>query len=140
MKKIVPYFTIKGNAEKALDLYKKCFGGEVIFEQRFSETPYDVSASYKQKIAHAEFKSEGVHFYVSDGFENEDATFGNGIGMSVDFDSAEEQHHVFKILKEEGEVTFDFFETTIGTSLVCVIDKFGVHWYLNYIPQENAER
>ncbi|REH47532.1 PhnB protein [Tenacibaculum gallaicum] len=132
MKTLVTYFTIKGRAEEALKFYENCFEGKTTFIQRFSETPYQVSKTYKKKIAHAEFKAENICFYVSDGFENEEITFGNGIGMTINFDTIEEHEVVFEKLKKGGKVTFDFFQTTIDTNLVCVKDKFGIHWYLNY--------
>lgn len=135
MKSLVAYFTIKGRSEEALKFYEHCFDGQTTFIQRFSETPYQVSEDYINKIAHAEFKAENIHFYISDGFEKEDVVFGNGIGITVNFDNRAEHQSVFEKLKIDGEVTYDFFETTIDTSLVCVIDKFGVHWYLNYLKE-----
>jgi PhnB protein len=136
MKILVTYFKIKGRAEAALEFYKSCFGGEILFVQRYADTPYSVSEAYKNKIAHAEFKSENIHFYVSDGFEQESVNLGNGIGMTINFDDPGEHKSVFEKLKEGGTVTYDLFQTTIGTSLVCVLDKFGIHWYLNYIKSQ----
>jgi len=135
MKILVAYFTIKGRTEEALKFYEDCFGGQTIFVQRYSETPYQVSEAYKDKIAHAEFKAENVHFYISDGFEKEEINFGNGIGITVNFDNPDEHKSVFEKLRIHGKVTFDFFQTTIDTNLVCVIDKFGIHWYLNCIKE-----
>lgn len=135
MKTLVAYFTIKSRTEEALKFYEDCFGGQTIFLQRFSETPYKVSEAYKNKIAHAEFKAENIHFYISDGFEKEEVTFGNSIGITVDFDCPNEHKLVFEKLKTDGEITFNFFQTTINTNLVCVIDKFGIHWYLNYLSE-----
>ncbi|MBW3466985.1 VOC family protein [Arthrospiribacter ruber] len=138
MKTLIAYFTIKGRAEEALKFYQHCFGGEILFIQRFSETSYEVSESYKTKISHAEFKAENIHFYISDGFEKEAVNFGNGIGMTINFDIEEEHQAVFEKLKVEGEVTFELFQTTIDSSLVCVIDKFGIHWYLNYKKNQTS--
>ncbi|MBV7439955.1 VOC family protein [Weeksellaceae bacterium TAE3-ERU29] len=132
MKTSIVYFTIKGRTEEALNFYKNCFGGEITFLQRFSETKYKVSKEYENKIAHAEFKAENIHFYISDGFEKEDIIIGGGIGVTVNFDNLDEQKCVFEKLKEEGKVTFDFFETSIETKLVSLVDKFGIPWYLNY--------
>ncbi len=133
MKTLVAYFTIKGRTEEALKFYEECFLGTILLVQRYSETPYQVSEAYKNKIAHAEFKAENIHFYISDGFEKEEVYHGNSIGMTVNFDNAEEHKAVFEKLKRNGEVTFDFFQTTIDTNLVCVLDQFGIHWYLNYL-------
>ena len=133
MKTLVAYFTIQSQAEEALKFYEDCFGGQTTFIQYYSETAYQVSDTFKNKITHAEFKAGNVHFYISDGFENEDVNLGNGIGMTINFDNIDEHKSVFEKLKTDGKVTFDFFQTTIDTNLVCVIDKFGIHWYLNYV-------
>ncbi|SEC77814.1 PhnB protein [Tenacibaculum sp. MAR_2009_124] len=137
MKTLIAYLTIKGNTEAALDFYEHCFNGNTIFLQRFSETNYTVSENYKNKIAHAEFKAENLHFYISDGFEKETVTYGNGIGMTVNFTNKNEHTEVFNKLKVGGKVTHDFFQTTIDSNLACIIDKYGIHWYLNY---SNAEK
>lgn len=133
MKTLIPYLTIRGQAEEALLFYKECLGGETTFIQRFSDTSYQVSTDWKDKIAHAEFKAENIHFYISDGFEKEKATLGNGIGMTINVDSTEEQQAVLERLKAGGEISYDYFQTTIDTRLVCVIDRYGIHWYLNYV-------
>ncbi len=133
MKTLIPYFTIKDRSEEALTFYEACFGGETLFIQRFSETPYQVSEAFRNKIAHAEFKAENIHFYISDGFEKEEVHHGNSIGMTINFDDPEEQQSVLEKLKDGGTISFDYFQTTIDTHLVCVIDKFGIHWYLNRI-------
>ena len=135
MKTLIAYFTIKGRTEEALTFYENCFGGKTTFLQRFSETSYEVSEAYKNKIAHAEFKADNFTFYISDGFEKEEVTFGNAIGITINFNNQDEHRSTLEKLKIDGKVTFDFFQTTIDTNLVCVIDKFGIHWYLNYVTE-----
>ncbi len=135
MKTLIAYLTVKGKAEEALKFYEKCFNGKTVFVQKFSETQYQVSKKYKNKIAHAEFKAENIHFYISDGFEEETVTYGNGIGMTINFTDIDEHKQVYEKLKVDGEVTFDYFQTTIDTNLVCILDQYGIHWYLNYLQQ-----
>lgn len=139
MKTLVPYFTLNGRADEALDFYAESFGGEIIFIQRYSETTYKVSEKFNAKIAHAEFKADGIHLYLSDGYEEFDATLGNGLGMTVNFDNAEEQMTVLEKLKRDGKVTSELFETTINTRLITLIDKFGIHWYLNYRKPKHGQ-
>ena len=132
MKTLIPYFTISQRCEEALKFYEFCFDGQVLFEQRYWETNYQVFEKFKNKIAHAEFKAEDIHFYVSDGFENEQATFGNATGMTIIFSEEQEQLRVFNRLKAEGQIILDFSTTSIDSQLVSLIDKFGIIWYLNY--------
>ncbi len=84
-------------------------------------------------------KSVPLHFYKKT-FKKHSVfkkkfRFGNGIGMTVTFDNLDEHKSVFDKLSVDGNVIFDFFQTTIDTNLVCVIDKFGIHWYLNYVTE-----
>ncbi len=132
MKKLIPYLIINDKCEQALDFYKQCFGGELNFLQKYEETDYDVSPAFKTKVAHAEFISDQVHFYASDGFEGEKAKVGNNIAMSVIFNDEAEQRSVFEKLRADGEITMNFAETSANSKLATLIDKFGIHWYLNF--------
>lgn len=133
MKNLTPYLIIHNKCEEALLFYKDCFGGEVSFMQKYAEAAkYDVSEPFKDKIAHAEFVAEGIKFYASDGFENQNITVGNNVAMTISFDSEKEQKSVFDKLKVDGNITMDFAETSTDSMLVTLIDKYGIHWYLNY--------
>ncbi|MBV6646535.1 MAG: hypothetical protein KI790_13855 [Cyclobacteriaceae bacterium] len=114
-----------------MQVYVKSFYGEIAFIQKYADTSYEVSASFKQKIAHAEFKSDYIHFYISDGFEGQKATIGNNVALSILFTEEAEQLHAYEVLKVEGTVTMDFTQTSADSKLVTLIDKFGIHWYLN---------
>lgn len=52
--------------------------------------------------------------------------------MTVLFDNDKEQKLVFDKLKLGGRVIMDFSETSTDSILVTLIDRYGVHWYLNY--------
>ena len=133
MKNLTPYLIIYNKCEEALLFYKDCFDGEISFMQRYAEAEnYNVSEQFKDKIAHAEFMAEGIKFYASDGFEGQEVTVGDTIAMTVSFDNEKEQKTVFDKLKVDGNVTMDFAETSTDSILVTLIDKYGIHWYLNY--------
>ncbi|QIK60272.1 VOC family protein [Dysgonomonas sp. HDW5A] len=133
MKNLTPYLIINNKCEEALLFYKDCFDGEISFMQRYAEAEnYNVSEQFKDKIAHAEFMAEGIKFYASDGFEGQEVTVGDTIAMTVSFDNEKEQKTVFDKLKVGGNVTMDFAETSTDSILVTLIDKYGIHWYLNY--------
>jgi len=130
MKTLLPYFTIQGRTEEALAFYKDCFKGEVLFLQRFSETPFKVSEDFKNKIAHAEFKAENVHFFVSDGFDSETYTNGNIVGLSVSFDNPEEHLEIAEKLKIGGQEVFDPNEIDTGDRMRIINDNYGIQWHL----------
>lgn len=132
MKKIIPYVIINDKCEEALNFYVDCFDGQIIFCQKYSDTDYVVSDEFRSKIAHAEFKADHINFYLSDGFEDPKATIGNNIAMSVNFDNQEEQKKTIEKIIVGGEITMPLSETSVGSKLMTLIDKFGIHWYLNY--------
>lgn len=87
MKNLIPYIIINDKCEEALNFYAKCFGGQITFLQKYADTNYPVSADFKNKVAHAEFRADNVHFFASDGFEGQKTTVGDNIAMSINFDN-----------------------------------------------------
>ncbi len=132
MKKLIPYITIHGHCENALKFYKNCFDGEISFQQKYSDTNYDVSADFKDKIAHAEFRADQIHFFASDGFEGQKTNLGDNVAFSINFSEQSEQKATFDKLKVGGKVTMDFSETSANSTLATLVDTYGIHWYLNY--------
>ncbi len=132
MKKLIPYIIINGHCENALNFYQDCFNGEISFQQKYSDTNYEVSAAFKDKIAHAEFIANQIHFFASDGFEGQKTNIGDNIAFSINFSEKSEQKKTFEKLKVGGKVTMDFSETSVNSNLATLIDKYGIHWYLNF--------
>jgi PhnB protein len=132
MKNLIPYIIINHKCEEALNFYAECFGGEIAFLQKYSDTNYPVSDDFKNKVAHAEFRADNIRFYTSDGFEGQKTTVGDNIAMSVNFENQDEQKATFDKLKIGGTITLDFSETSANSTLATLIDKFGIHWYLNF--------
>ncbi len=137
MKTLIPYIIINDRCEEALIFYKDCFGGDITFMQKYADTNYPVSADFKHKIAHAEFRSDNIHFFASDGFEGHKANSGDSIAMSINFDNRDEQKTTFNKIKVGGTVTMDFSETSANSTLATLIDKYGIHWYLNFEKAES---
>lgn len=142
MKNLTPYLIINDKCEEALSFYKDCFNGQIILLQKYSDIDgYQVSTDFKTKIAHAEFCADNIHFYASDGFEGQKSIIGSNIALSVNFDNQNEQRQTFEKLKIDGTVTLDFSETSVNSILVTLIDKYGIHWYLNFEhANENTNR
>lgn len=132
MSQLIPYLIIPNRCQQALHFYRECFSGEIVLMQKYDDTDYQVSADFQDKIAHAEFKSNEVHLYLSDGFEGQPVTIGSNVAISIDFDDQANQRRVFEKLKEGGTVTMGFSETSVDSSLATLIDQYGIHWHLNF--------
>ena len=133
MKNLIPYIIINNKCEEALNFYADCFDGQIVFMQKYADTNYPVTEQFKSKIAHAEFRADNINFFSSDGFEGQKVNVGDNIALSINFETVESQKETFEKIKVGGTVTMDFSETSANSTLATLIDKYGIHWYLNYI-------
>ena len=131
MKNLNVYLTFPGNCEEALNFYKTCFGGEITSLQRFGDSPMESADEHKQRIMHAEFKSDGIYFMASDSMPDQPTQAGDIVQLSINLDGAQEQESIFQRLSEGGEVLMPLGETFWGAAFGMLTDRFGVRWMLN---------
>ncbi len=131
MKKLNVYLTFPGTCEAALNFYKSCFGGEIVSLQRFGDSPMETSDENKQRIMHAEFKSDEIYFMASDSMPDQPTQPGSIVQLSLNLDDATEQENIFNRLSEGGQVLMPLEDTFWGASFGMLIDQFGIHWMLN---------
>lgn len=131
MKNLNVYFSFPGTCEEALNFYKNCFGGEILSMQRFGDSPMETEDAHKQRIMHAEFKSDGIYFMASDSMPGDTPTSGSVVQLSINLEDAADQERIFQRLSEGGTVTMPLQQTFWGAVFGMLIDKFGVHWMLN---------
>jgi len=131
MKNLNVYFSFPGTCEEALNFYQRCFGGEILSMNRFGDSPMETADAHKQRIMHAEFKSDGIYFMASDTMPDEASTTGNVVQLSINLTDADEQLRIFNHLAEGGSVQMPLQDTFWGASFGMLTDKFGVRWMLN---------
>jgi len=131
MKTITPYLFFPGECEEALNYYAKCLNGEISAVQRFGDAEMPVDDHYKDKIMHAEFKADDIHFMASDGPPHKKIEHGNNVHLSINLDDPGLQKQIFDRLADGGTVTMDLQDTFWGARYGMLIDKYGIHWMLN---------
>ena len=104
MQSLNPYLNFAGNCREALDLYKRCFNGEICGVQTYGEAQMQGAGENKDKILHSEFKAEGIHFMASDDIRGFQVHPGNNVSLSVDVSKSKEQERIFNALAEGGMV------------------------------------
>ena len=135
MASINPYLNFSGNCEEAFDFYKDVFGGELEVS-RFSDMPPNEGAPEvdPDKIMHVSLPI-GDH-QVLMGSDVPEAMghvdFGNSVMVSVAPASSEEGRRLFEGLAEGGTVTMPYSEMFWGAEYGSCVDKFGIHWMINY--------
>ncbi len=131
MKNLNPYLCFAGTCEEALNFYKEALDGDIAFLQTFGQSPVPSSEGEANKVMHAEFKADGVHFMASDGMGSHAPTIGNNISLSLNFTDEEEQEKVFNKLSAGGVVTMPLQDTFWGAKFGMMNDRYGVSWMFN---------
>lgn len=131
MKSLNVYLFFGGRCEEALNFYKECMDGEITSLQRFGDAPMEVGEHEKDKVMHAEFRSEDIYFMASDGMEEQEVEQGNTVTLSINLDDEAEQEKMFRKLAEGGKVTMELQDTFWGARFGQLTDKFGINWMLN---------
>mgnify|MGYP006189501657 FL=1 len=141
-----PYLIFNGNCEEAFLFYQSVFGGEFPFLGRFSEMPEGeegcgapVSEKDANRIMHVSLPIGNTILMGSDSSEQSgDVTFGGNFSISINVDSAAEGDRIFNGLSAGGKITMPLDKTFWGAFFGMFVDKFGIHWMVNY-DYEQAE-
>ena len=132
MKPLIPYLFFNKNCREAINFYQQCFGGELQLctYADAPELPSDKNVD-KNDIMHAFLKNESFSLMASDWPGNE-AKEGNNVQLSIDGESKEQLDTLFNKLAQGGKITQPLENTFWGAYFGMLIDKFGIHWMLNF--------
>ena len=135
-----PYLTFDGNCEEAFEFYRSVFGGEFADVSRYSEAPPGTpgAEANADKLMHIALPlGEGQMLMGADRpSEMGPGTFGNSVAVSVNPDKEEEGHRIFEGLSAGGQVAMPYERQFWGADFGMLVDKFGIHWMVNYLPEE----
>ena len=139
MAQINPYLNFNGNCEEAFNFYKSVFGGDFPMISRFKDMPPAEGQSAMNvdgdKIMHVSLPiSKETILMGSDvgGEWAKHSVVGNNIQLSVNAETEEEANRIFNSLSDGGRVTMPLEKTFWGALFGMFIDKFGIHWMVNY--------
>jgi PhnB protein len=136
MKGFNPYITFDGTCEEALQFYKDCFGGEIIFLQYYADTTNGDTSPANSKIMHSEFQAEAIHLMACDRSPEQTVHQGTNLALYLSFKTPEEQQAVFDRLSIGAIIHMPLEATFWGSRLGVITDKFGIHWMLVFTPDE----
>lgn len=130
--KITPYLYLPGTSEQAMNFYKNALGGEIVFIQRYKETPdFPGSEENGEKIIHGQLKVGDQSIYFSDVLDENEVTFGGQISLTLEHTEVEAIEKAYRALSEGGKVHLPLQETFWGAKYAKLTDPFGVNWDLN---------
>ncbi|GAB6927334.1 VOC family protein [Paenibacillus sp. JCM 10914] len=134
MAKLTPYiFSEDSKAQAAF--YIAALGGEVISVQTHGEIP-GTKEEMKDKVMHLSLVAGGIPMYMADTvFQKLDR--GNGIHLSLSFESDDEAHGAFDRLAAGGKVIDPLKIQFWGALFGVLEDKYGVLWQVTTEVEAN---
>lgn len=133
MKHINSYLTFSGNCREAMNFYKDCLGGEIIF-QTVGESPLcdQMPAMMKDSILHSCLTNNQLILMGTDMVAEGGLIRGNAVSMVLHCSNEDEIRRTYEKLSEGGEKTHPLEETFWGALFGDLKDKYGNSWMLNY--------
>lgn len=138
--KVNPYLNFDGNAEEAFNFYKSVFGGDFIANMKMGDAPdmEKLPKEERMRTMHISLPlSEDTILMASDTVPSMGHTLkqGNNNYISIHPTSKEEADRLFNGLSKDGTIEMPMEMQFWGDYFGSFIDKFGIHWMINY----NAE-
>ncbi|MGM0217375.1 VOC family protein [Enterococcus sp. AZ126] len=132
------YLNFKNQAADAIAFYETIFDVKSEGVMTFADAPevpeHPTPESWKDLIINASMTIEGVPVMFSDMPDGMGVTFveGNNVSLVVSTDDEAKIDRIFNRLAEGGKVTMPLAETFWTKKYGMLVDKFGIHWMLNY--------
>ena len=144
MATINPYLIFNGNCEEAFLFYQSVFGGAFPYVGKFKDMPTSdntpaLSDDDANKIMHISLPlGNGSVLMGSDSNSaSGDVVFGANVSISINALSKSEADTLFNGLSANGNPFMPMTDTFWGAYFGMFVDKFGIHWMVNFDPNEN---
>ncbi len=129
--KIQPYITFDGNCQQALNFYQDVFGGKIVNRETYANKDIDVPEHYRDKLQHAELKSNSFNLMGYDAAPDTPVTNGTTVSMSVNVNDKSEADKVFDKLSSKGKIHSPMQKSSWGEYYGRCSDEYGVTWMIN---------
>ena len=129
---VKPYIAFKGNCEEAINFYKDRLGAEVLFMQRYGDSPM-AGKGPDDKIMHTSIKiGDSVVMACDNVFEDQNpTTVGNNISLAIGTNDIASVDNMFERLSDGATITMPMQETFWAARFGMLTDKFGINWMFN---------
>jgi PhnB protein len=128
---VKPYLAFGGNCEEAINFYKECLGGEILYIGRYGDSPMKGQGP-DNAVMHCSLKIGDTVIMASDNLSEEHPiTVGNNISLAVGSGDIAQAESMFEKMSAGGKVTMPIQETFWAERFGMLTDKFGINWMFN---------
>ena len=143
MASINPYLVFNGIFEEAFLFYQSVFGGEFPYVGKFSDMPAGdenstLSEDDANKIMHISLPigKDSVLMGSDSNSASGEVTFGGNMSISINAESKQEADRLFDGLSAGGNPFMPMNQTFWGAYFGMFVDKFGIHWMVNFDEEQ----
>jgi len=136
---VQPYITFEGNCEEAVNYYKDCMNGEVLYIQHYGDSPM-AAEGMNDKVLHTTLKIGESHIMACDNMPGQPSASGSNISLAVGTNDTAQAETMFNKLAEGGQITMPMQKTFWAESFGMLTDKFGVNWMFNCDKPEEESK
>lgn len=130
MNGVTPYIAFQGSCEEAINFYKDCMNGEILYMGRYGESPMS-SEGIEDKILHCTLKIGDTHVMACDNMAGEAEATGSNISLAVGSSDVDQVEEMFGKMAEGGYITMPLQETHWAYRFGMLTDKYGINWMFN---------
>lgn len=127
---VQPYISFNGNCEEAINFYKDVLGGEVLYTQRYGDSPMKGQGP-DDAIMHCTLKVGDTHIMAADSCEGQPATTGSNISLAIGSNDPSGAEKMFEKMSDGATVTMPMQQTFWAERFGMLTDKFGINWMFN---------
>lgn len=140
MRSVEPYLIFNGNCKEAFAFYETVFEVNAAFTSRYIDLPQNERANIAEKdmdrIVHIILPvSDKVSLMGADAPSNMPTVVGENVSLTLNTGSSAEAKRIFEQLSAGGDVKMPLQKTFWAELYAMFTDKFGIHWMINYIPE-----
>lgn len=129
---VKPYISFKGNCQEAIDFYKDNLGAEILFLQRYGDSPM-AGKGPDEMIMHCSLKiGDSVIMACDNVFDDKNpTTIGNNITLAIGTTDVNQAETAFAKMSDGATIVMPMQETFWAERFGMLTDKFGINWMFN---------
>jgi uncharacterized glyoxalase superfamily protein PhnB len=125
---VQPYLNFNGNCEEAINFYKEALGGEILYTERYGDSPMKGMAPDDQ-VMHCTLKVGETHIMACD--SPQPVTAGSNVTLAIGSNDPAGAETMFAKMADGGNVTMPMQQTFWAERFGMLTDKYGIIWAFN---------
>ena len=127
---VQPYISFNGNCEEAINFYRDVLGGEILYVQKYGESPMK-GMGKDDAVMHCTLKVGDTHIMACDNPEGQPAATGSNISLAIGSNDPAGAESMFAKMSDGGNVTMPMQQTFWAERFGMLTDKYGINWMFN---------